>query len=143
MEEYRTKFIAPAKCVNLVDCLSRASQGVALMQTEEQLRKDNLLYAEIRFAPLLHIENGLSARDVVAVIEATTAQAVRNTGIEARLILCTLRHYSAEQSLETVQLVEAFRGRYVAGFDIAADEAGFPVDNHIAAFRFAYDKGIP
>jgi adenosine deaminase len=109
----------------------------------EQLREDNIMYAEIRFAPLLHIENGLSARDMVAVVEATTAEAVRSTGIEARLILCTLRHYSAAQSLETVHLVEAFHGTYVAGFDIAADEAGFPIDNHIAAFRYANDKGIP
>ena len=46
----------------------------------------------------------------------------QNTGIEARLILCTLRYYSTDQSLETVRLVEEFRGTYVAAFDIAADK---------------------
>ena len=154
LEDYRTNFIAPNKCVDLADILPRASQGVALMQTEEQLRlvtldlfdqlgQDNVLYAEIRFAPLLHTERGLSGRQVVASVEAATAQAVRSTGIEARLILCTCRHFSAAQSLETVHLVRDFRGTYVAGFDIACDEAGYPIDAHLAAFQVARDMRIP
>jgi adenosine deaminase len=154
LEEYRTNFIAPAKCMNLADFLTRAPRSYSLMQTEEQLRlvtldlfeqlrRDHLLYAEIRFAPLLHTERGLSAREVVASVEAATAQAVRSTGIEARLILCTLSYYSVAQSLETVHLVEDFRGTCVAGFDIAADTAGNGIDAHITAFEYARDKRIP
>ena len=105
LEEYRTNFIAPAKCVDLADFLARAPSSFPLMQTEEhlhlvtmdlfeQLRRDNMLYAEIRFAPLLHTERGLSARKVVEIVESATAQAVRSTGIESRIILCTLRFYS-------------------------------------------------
>jgi len=154
LEEYRTNFIAPAKCMNLADFLSRAPRSYSLMQTEEQLslvtldlfeqlRRDHVLYAEIRFAPLLHTERGLSAHEVISSAEAATAQAVRSTGIEARLILCTLRYYSAAQSLETVHLVEDFRGTYVAGFDIAADTPGNVIDAHIAAFQYARNKRIP
>jgi adenosine deaminase len=76
-------------------------------------------------------------------VETATAQAVRSTGIEARIILCTLRFYSEAQSLETVRLVEDFRGTYVAGFDIAADKPGNVIDAHVAAFQYARDKGIP
>jgi adenosine deaminase len=154
LEQYRAEFIAPAKCVDLAEFLACAPRSYPLMQTEEQLRlvtldlfeqleKDNVLYAEIRFAPLLHTERGLSARQVVASVEAATAEAVRKTGIEARIILCTLRFYSEAQSLETVRLVEEYRGTYVAGFDIAADRPGNVIDDHIAAFRYARDKGIP
>jgi len=153
-EAYRADFIAPAKCLNLAEVLSRAPSSYPLMQTEEQLRlvtfdlfeqlrTDNVVYAEIRFAPLLHTEGGLSPRQVVATVERATVQAARNTGIEARLILCTLRPFSKAQSLETVRLVEEFRGTCVVGFDIAADEAGFPIDAHVAAFRYARDTGIP
>jgi adenosine deaminase len=109
----------------------------------EQLRKDNVIYAEMRFAPLLHTERGLSPRQVVASVEAATAEAVRSYGIEARIILCTLRYYSEAQSLETIKLVEEFRGTYVAGFDIAADKPGNVIDAHIPAFRYARDQGIP
>ena len=154
LEEYRSRFIAPAKCSDLAEVLSRAPSSYPLMQTEEQLRlvtfdlfgqlrTDNMLYAEIRFAPLLHTERGLSPHQVVACVEAATAEAVRQTGIEARLILCTLRPFSEAQSLETVKLVEDFLGSYVVGFDIAADEAGFPIDAHIPAFRYARNRGIP
>jgi adenosine deaminase len=154
LEDYRTRFVAPAKCVDLAELLACAPSSYPLMQTEEQLRlvtldlfeqlvADNVLYAELRFAPLLHTENGLSPRQVVAAVEAATAQAVRDTGIEARIILCTLRYYSTAQSLETVRLVEAFRGTYVAGFDIAADMPGNVIDPHVPAFRYARENGIP
>ena len=154
LEEYSANFIAPAKCSNLADFLSCAPSSFPLMQTEEhlrlvtldlfeQLRRDGVLYAELRFAPLLHTEKGLSAHQVVASVESATAQAVRSTGIEARIILCTLRFYSKEQSLETVKLVEDFRGTYVAGFDVAADTPGNVIDAHVAAFQYARDNNIP
>lgn len=151
--DYQQDFIAPPKCDDLVDFLKRAINGFSLMQTKEalglvvqdvfqQLKADNCLYAEIRFAPFLHLEKGLTPYEVVHTIEAATAVAVKQTGVEARLILCTLRHYSAEQSMATVKLVEQFKDTYVAGFDIAGDEAGCPVTNHIAAFKYARENGI-
>jgi adenosine deaminase len=150
---YLQDYIAPAKCENLADFLTRAVKGFALMQTKEQLQlvvhdlfkqlaANNTLYAEIRFAPLQHLDKGLSPYEVVAATEAATAAAIKETGVEGRLILCTLRHFTEIQSMETVELVEHFKGTYVAGFDIAADEAGFPIDHHIAAFKYAKEKGI-
>ncbi len=153
-EEYRQKFVAPGKCTDLADFLTRAVQGVRLMQTEQQLRSvtrdlfkqlsgDNVLYAEIRFAPLQHLDLGLSPEGVVEIVEQETAKASAETGVEAGLILCTLRHYHERESLATVRLVDRFKGSKVVGFDIAADEAGYPVDEHISAFRFAQDHDIP
>jgi adenosine deaminase len=150
---YLQEYIAPEKCTNLADFLTRAGKGFALMQTKEQLQlvvhdlfrqmlADNMLYAEIRFAPLQHMEQGLTPHQVVAAVEEATAAAIKQTGIEARIILCTLRHYSSAQSMATVQLVQEFKNTTVAGFDIAADEAGFPIDNHIAAFSYAKEKNI-
>jgi adenosine deaminase len=45
--------------------------------------------------------------------------------------------------METVKLAEQFKNTHIVGFDIAADEAGYPIDNHIAAFRYAREKDIP
>lgn len=151
---YREAFVAPPKCSDLADYITRAVRGFELMQTPEQLRlvtldlfeqlkTDRVIYAELRFAPLQHLAGGLSADAVVQAVVAATEEGIANTGVDASLILCTLRHYSVEQSLETVKLVEQFRGTPVAGFDIAADEAGFPIDNHIAAFKYARERGIP
>ena len=153
-EEYQESFIAPPKCTDLADYITRAIKGFELMQTAEQLRlvtldlfhqlkKDNVIYAEIRFAPLQHIYQGLTPVEVVRAVNEAVEQGTHETGVEAGVILCTLRHYSEAQSMETVYLVEQFKGTHVVGFDIAADEAGFPIDNHIEAFNFAGEAEIP
>jgi adenosine deaminase len=67
---------------------------------------------------------------------------IRNTGVEARLILCTLRHFTEAQSMETVALVDKFRGALVVALDLAADEAGFPLDAHLSAYRYARERGL-
>lgn len=153
-EEYTHTFIAPAKCSDLADYISRARSGFELMQTKEQLRLvtldlfrqlkvDNVLYAEIRFAPLLHIAKGLSSSEVVEIVNKATEEGIQSYGIEAGLILSTLRHYTAAESMETIELVKQFKGSTIVGFDIAADEAGFGIDNHIKAFEFAHLHDIP
>ena len=153
-EEFEAEFIAPPQCSSLADFLTRAPRGFQLMQTEEALRlvtedlfeqlaADHVVYAEIRFAPLLHVERGLSPEDVVRAVNRSIENCIRATGIEARLILCSLRHFSAEQSLLTAGLVERFRGSHVVALDLAGDEAGFGLDAHIPAFRLAREHGIP
>jgi adenosine deaminase len=151
--EYLRDYTAPARCTDLAQFLSRAPMGYRLMQTEETLRlvvedlfeqlsADGLIYAEIRFAPLLHLRNGLTPERVVAIVERAVEEQSRATGIEAGLILCTLRHFTAEQSMTTARLVEQFDSSRVVALDIAGDEAGFSLDRHIPAFRHARERGL-
>ena len=150
--QFNNEFIG-STCSCLKDYIKCADRAVEIMQTKKQLelvtsdlfkqlKKDNVIYAEIRFAPLLHLKGGLSSTEVVKIISQITKNESIKTGIEAGLILCTLRHYSAEQSMETVNLVNDFKGSNVIGFDLAADEAGYPIKNHIKAFKFANDNKI-
>ena len=153
-EEYRSSFVAPPKCSDLNDYLTRAVKGFELMQTREQLRlvtldlfeqlkADQVIYAEIRFAPLLHIAGGLDPATVVQTVNDAVSEGIVATGVQAGLILCTLRHYNEAQSMETIRLAEQFKGTHVLGFDIAGDEAGYPVTAHIKAFELAHELGIP
>jgi adenosine deaminase len=139
--------------LHLSDYLQRALRFYPLLQSKknlrlatldlfEQLQKDNLVYAEIRFAPLLHLQEGLSPTEVVSTVEEAVAEGVQKTGVEARIILCTLRYYTTEQSLETVKLVESFHETYVAGFDVAAETTGDVISPHLPAFQYAQEKGI-
>jgi adenosine deaminase len=153
--EYKNNFIAPEKCLNLADFLKCASNGINLMQTESELRavvedlfnqlkSENVIYTEIRFAPLQHLQGGLSAEEVVEIVADSVTEYAESSGIKAKLILCTLRHYGEDESFRTIKLVEGFmKNSCVAGFDIAADEAGFPINNHIKAFEHAIKKDIP
>jgi adenosine deaminase len=153
--EYNQRFIAPEKCTDLATYLAYASNGIALMQTEDELRavvqdlfaqlqRDSVIYAEIRFAPALHGSKGLSPEQVVGIVTESVKDSINATGIKAGVILCTLRPYSEERSLHTIKLVErTIKHTCVVGFDIAADEAGYPIDAHVRAFEYAVRKDIP
>lgn len=152
-EVYDFEFKAPFDCSSLLDYIKRAERPIRLMQTEEQLRlvtldlfrqlkEDNVVYAEIRFAPLQHLQLGLTPEQVVKAVSDAADEGIKMYGVDAGIILCTLRHFTEEQSMETVKLVHQFAGTNVVGFDIAADEAGFPVDNHISAFEYARQNNI-
>ncbi|MCX2719112.1 adenosine deaminase [Lentiprolixibacter aurantiacus] len=152
-EDYEENFIAPPKCTDLADYLTRAIKGFELMQTREQLRMvtldlfkqlkaDGVIYAEIRFAPLLHTGLGLSPEEVVETVIRASQEGIERFGVEARLILCTLRRFNEEQSLQTARIVNEFKGTLVVGMDIAGDEAGYPIDAHRKAFAFANKNGI-
>lgn len=152
-DQYQKEFVAPTRCLNLAEFLAHAHKGVSLLQNEaalriatedvfEQLRADNIIYAELRFAPLLHTQQGLTPERVVEIVVETADRLTRETGIECRLILCTLRHFSEEQSLRTAELVRAYAGTRVAALDLAGDEAGFPITSHVKAFEFARTHGL-
>lgn len=152
-EQYDREFVAPSRCTNLADFLTRAPRAYKLMQSEnalrvttedvfDQLAADNVIYAELRFAPFLHTERGLSPERVVEVVERAADDCSRATGIEARLILCTLRHFDEAKSLATAELVERFRGSRVAALDLAGDEAGYPIAPHISAYRYAVERNL-
>ena len=153
IDEYKSSFQAKPNSSSLNDYINCADRAIELMQTREnlelvvedlfkQLKKENVIYAEIRFAPLLHCEQGLDENMVVEIVCNKAKIESKKNNIAYGLILCTLRHYSKKQSLKTVRLVNQYKNNGVVGFDIAADEAGYPLDNHIEAFNYAKSNGL-
>lgn len=153
-KEYEEAFIAPPKCKDLADFLKRAVRGFELLQSRpalrmatldllEQLTAEKVIYAEIRFAPLLHTKGGLSEEAVVETVLEALEEAQGIHGVQAGLILCTLRRFSGAQSMATAHLAARYHGQGVVGFDIAGDEANFELAPHIPAFRYVHGKGIP
>jgi adenosine deaminase len=105
----------------------------------EDLAADGVVYAEVRFAPELHTERGLSLDEVVtAVLEgfrAGAASAARNgRQITVYALLTAMR--TAARSLEIAELAVRHRDGGVVGFDIAGAEAGWPPSRHLDAFQF-------
>ncbi len=129
------------------------SHTVAVMQTPdalyrvayecvEDLADDAVVYAEVRFAPELHIDRGLSFDEIVdAVLEGFAAgeKACASAGrpIKVRLLVTAMRH--AAVSREIAELAIRFRDRGVVGFDIAGAEAGNPPTRHLDAFEYMRD----
>lgn len=153
LEEYYRDYVAPERCTDLAHFLDCSRKGVQLLQEEaalklmvkdifEQFQADSVIYAELRFAPLLHTQAGLTPERVVEIVNAATDSMSMATGIEARIILCALRHFDEQQSLATAKLAHAFRGTRAVAIDIAGDEAGFPLAPHIKAFDYARERNV-
>jgi adenosine deaminase len=135
---------------SLVRYLETFAHTVGVMQTREALVRvaaecavdlaaDGVVYAEVRFAPELHVEHGLTLVEVVeAVLEgfaAGSAHAAANGDtIRVGTLLTAMRH--AARSQEIAELAVAFRDTGVVGFDIAGAEAGFPPTRHLDAFQY-------
>src|SRR6266700_6044257 len=118
---------------------------VAVMQTPYALRRvaaecaedlaaDGVVYAEVRFAPELHTERGLSLDQVVEAVLEGFAAGSKPHGIRIGTLLTAIRH--AARSMEIAELVVRYRDAGVAGFDIAGPEAGYPPTRHLDAFEY-------
>ena len=118
---------------------------VAVMQTPEALTRvaaecaedlaaDGVVYAEVRFAPELHVARGLTLEQVVtAVLDGFRIGSV-GRGITVNALLTAMR--TAARSLEIAELAVRHRDEGVVGFDIAGAEAGSPPTRHLDAFQY-------
>lgn len=109
-------------------------------ETIEDLAADNVVYAEIRFAPVLNQQQGLNLEVVVESVLRGLETGKRKTGVEYGLILCAMRNQSV--SLETAELAVSFRRKGVVGFDLAGDEYGHPPKRHLDAFEYIRQKNF-
>ncbi len=144
--QLRQWFIADTPGSDLVRYLEGFRHTTALMQTREQLERvasesaldlarDGVVYAEVRFAPELHLERGLKVvESVLAGFNHGTRQAaLEGHVIVVRAILSAMRQ--ANKSEEIAALAVSFRDHGVCGFDIAGPEDGFPPTEHLRAFH--------
>ncbi len=135
---------------SLVRYLSTFDHTVAMMQRADDLRRvarecvedladDNVVYAEVRYAPEQHLTGGLTMPEVVDAVreglaEGEAAAASAGRPIQVRQLLTAMRHQA--RSREIAELVVANRDRGVVGFDIAGAEAGYPPTRHLDAFEY-------
>lgn len=158
-DELEQWFFDAANSGSLPKYLETFAHTCAVMQTAsaitrvtkeaiEDLAEDNVVYAELRFAPEQHQESGMTLQQVVDAAVRGTEEgmaAVRAVGkqIHVRLILCGMRH--AERTAEIAQLTnENYKpGGIVAGYDIAGAEDGFLPSKHAEAFALLRHNFVP
>ena len=144
--------IAPECCIDLADYLVRIDLALQVMQQRdylvriarevvEDLAADGVIYGEIRFAPQLHLRNGLNMQEVLDAVDEGLKQGERQTGMKTGLIVCCLRHESGERSLEIAKLAVNNRDK-VCALDLAGDEARFIGAPHAEAFALAKREGL-
>jgi adenosine deaminase len=100
----------------------------------EDLADDGVVYAEVRFAPELHVGRGLSLDQVVEAVLEGFRRGSAGRGITVYALLTAMR--TAARSLEIAELAVRHRDEGVVGFDIAGAEAGSPPSRHLDAFQY-------
>ncbi len=144
VEELARFFRSGAERGSLELYLEGFRHTVGVMQTREALVRvaaecaqdlddDGVVYAEVRFAPELHVERGLPLTEVVEAVLEGFRSGSEGRRIEVRALLTAMR--SAARSREIADLAVAYRDQGVVGFDIAGAEAGFPPSRHLDAFQ--------
>jgi adenosine deaminase len=145
-------FTAGAAAKDLLQYLATFEHTLAVMQTESQIERvayecacdlaaDGVVYAEVRFAPELHQQRGLSLEAVTNAVTSGFRRAERDAGggrsIVVNAILCAMR--TEQRSMEIVQLVDRMRATdaKVVAFDLAGAETGWPPSLHADALAFA------
>jgi adenosine deaminase len=126
---YLETFVHTVGVMQTRESLIRAARECA-----EDLAADGVVYAEVRFAPELHITKGLSLDDVVESVLEGFRRGSEGRGITVR-VLCTAMR-TAALSLQIAELAVRWRDEGVCGFDIAGAEAGYPPTRHLDAFQY-------
>lgn len=138
LNEYLQKFDLPAQVLQDAENIEEATYELF-----EDLSKQNVVYAEVRFAPTKHMEKGLTCNEVVKSAINGMERAKTKYGIDGSLILCCMRGEPLETSLQTVGSAKGFLNKGVSAIDLAGAEALFPTKDYRHIFEIAKKEGIP
>jgi adenosine deaminase len=154
-DEARRRMVGPTRCADQAELLTFFDLPIELLQTADALERvaselvedlmlDGVRYAEIRWAPRLHLDGGLSVAAVIEAVVAGIARAAAAHGPAAPLmglIVTAMRQHPPAANVELANVAASF-GTPVVGFDLAGPEALWPGPPHAAAFNAAHDGGL-
>lgn len=154
-EEAKQQMMISPDCISLKEYLEKFNLPLRLLQTKEcleyavyelihDLHLQGLCYAEIRFAPQLHTQNGLSQDDVVQAAIRGLQRGWHDFQFPANLILCCMRGAQNKvENTETVQTAAKYLNEGVCAVDLAGDEAAHPTETFHEVFQLAKELHIP
>jgi adenosine deaminase len=145
VDELAQWFNRGAKRNDLVLYLETFAHTVGVMQHKDAIERvayecaqdlaaDGVVYAEVRMAPELCTEQGLTLDEAVEAMVDGFDRGTAGTDLTIYLICSAMR--TAARSLEIAELAVRWRDRGVVGFDIAGAEAGYPPSRHLDAFQY-------
>ncbi len=138
LNEYLEKFDLPCKKLQ-----TEARIIQATYELFEDLSKQNVVYAEVRFAPSKHREQGLTYDQIVEAAIRGMNMAKEKYTIDGSLILCVMRGDSEKENLETVKVAKKYIGKGVSAIDLAGAETLFPTSDYENIFKEASNLNIP
>ncbi len=138
LNQYLEKFDLPCMLLNSKERLKKASRELFL-----KLDREGVLYAEVRFAPLKHINDNMDEEVVVEAVVEGMREAFSKTKIRGGIILCCMRDFSFDDNIKTVDLAFKYLNKGVVGIDLAGAEAIYKTEDFRDVFMYASKLNIP
>lgn len=138
LTEYLEKFDLPLLCLQSKEGLERAAYELV-----RDVAADGVRYIEVRFAPQLSTNQGLTCEEVIASVVNGLKKGEQEWGVYASAIVCAMRHHSMEQNMEMLMAAKPFVGHGVCALDLAGDESAFPTSLFRELFVKARQCNIP
>ena len=143
VNEYLKMFDLPVAVMQDGNSLTRVTRELICL-----LYRQNLAYAEIRFAPQLHTRKGLSQAEAVEAVLAGREQGLKECpGFDVGILCCMMcigpETANWKENAETVEVTRAYLDRGVVGLDLAGAEGIVPLKNFAPLFQRAAELGIP
>ena len=137
LEEYLRAFETTLSVLQEPDAVRRAAFEVV-----QDAAGDNVRYVEVRFSPVLHLENGHSEREILEAMIAGLKAGSSDTGVQSGAIVCGMRNIDPEASQKLARLAVDYKDQGVVGFDLAGAEEDFPAKDHIEAFYTILNNNV-
>ncbi|MCX4249351.1 MAG: adenosine deaminase [Bacilli bacterium] len=148
-DEIKNKLIADKKCRDLNDYLQVFDLPIKVMQTKESLIRtskdliesfinDNVIYAEVRFAPNKHTTILTLDEIITSVLEG-----IKSLKVKVKLILCMMRGDDFSDNKKIIDLAYKYKDDGVVGIDLAGAEGLYKTSDYLPLFKYASSLNIP
>lgn len=138
LTEYLQKFDLPVQCLQDVEGLEEGAYTFV-----REIAGENIMYIEVRFAPMLSVHEQLSCREVIEAVRKGMERGKEDFHVRYGIIVCAMRHHSLEQNRNMLTCAAEFLGKGVCALDLAGDESAFPTSNFRELFQEAKRIGMP
>jgi len=138
LNQYLSTFDFVLPFLQTVAALQRVAYEVV-----EQCYQQGVQYVEVRFAPQLHREEGLSVAETYDAVLSGLQRAEREFGVIARCIGICLRGHDHDLNVETVRVAAHYVGKGLVAVDLAGAEALYPPEQYKHIFQLAKHFSIP
>ncbi|MCF7825153.1 MAG: adenosine deaminase [Candidatus Marinimicrobia bacterium] len=149
----RKAVVVQGRVKNLEEYIDKFKYTLAVLQTPEALQRvafelaqdaaaENVRHLEVRYSPILHNDKGMTAMESLDAVISGLREAQHEFNISTGVIVCGIRNFSIESSIELAELAIAYKYRGVIGYDLAGIEENFPAKHHLEAFYLIRNNNV-
>jgi len=137
-DELLKSFALPLQLMQFPEALTRITTDLV-----DDKAADNVRYMELKWAPAVHMEAGLSLNEVIETVAAAASTAAHRLGVVVRLTVVAMRSADPAANALVARAAVQHRDVGVTGFDLAGFEAAHPDPTiHAEAFEIARRGGL-